>query len=399
MRAYQEKVENSGATADGRLSAEEDSVRFYELSQAVTTAGITPDTYGGPDTDKKQLAQAIARYAAGGGFHGTDGGSANAYVLTALGSFQPTKSYTTGLSVEFFPANTNTDASTINAFAIGLKPIYTEFGAPLSGGEIVKGVLTQLIYDGSLNGGTGAFKLKPWGARYRNLPIFPEITASNNVFTFATSTGQIIIDTGLSFIHRGWTLIKTSSFSSGDRTFATAINKTYHLRWHAPGTGDATDIATYPNGRFRLNDLADSGYNPGAAAETSSTFDSTYDDMLIARVVTDGSNVLTVTALANKATLTAQASLASQTPTTGPSAAQAYDYSPSVTLNWSRAPKIMSVEGMITGNAISVEGYSGWVSSRSATRYAMTASIGTDWRESEGAATSVLAHAIFDALA
>jgi|GEM_PF-3917643 len=306
MRAYQVKVENSGANADGRLSAAEDSVRFYELDKTVVTAGITPDPYGGPDTDKQQLAQAVARYSAGGGYHGTDSGSANAYVLTALGSYQPPKAYFTGMTVEFFPANTNTDVSTINAFGIGSKQIRSDFGAPLAPGSIIKSLLCQLIYDATLNGGVGAFMLKPWAsARGPGLPIHPEITATSNILTFTSGTGTMTINTGLGWRHRGWGLFNSTALDSGARTFATLANKTYHLRWHAPGTGDATPAATYPSGRFVLEDLADVGYNPSALAETDATFDTTFDDMLVARVVTNGSNALTITALANKALLSA----------------------------------------------------------------------------------------------
>ena len=51
---------------------------------------------------------------------------------------------------------------------------------------------------------------------------------------------------------------------------------------------------------FALKDLGDVAYNPAALAEDNPAFDSTYDDMLVARIVTDASNVATITNLANK---------------------------------------------------------------------------------------------------
>lgn len=161
MRAYQLKVENSGASADGRLSAAEDSVRFYELDKAVTTAGITPDAYGGPDTDKQQLAQAMARYASGGVF-ADDTGSANAYVVSAVLSFQPPKAYFAGMMLAFYPDNTNTSAATVNAFGLGIKKILSPSGAALTGGELIAGRFTAMAYDPAADTGAGAFKLKPW---------------------------------------------------------------------------------------------------------------------------------------------------------------------------------------------------------------------------------------------
>lgn len=132
-----------------------------------------------------------------------------------------------------------------------------------------------------------------------NMPFFPEIQNSNGLLTFATSAGQIVINTGLSFLHRGHKVYSTGDFSAGERTFATAANKTYHLRWYPPGHANAPSV-TYPKGRFMLQDISSGGYNPGAAAETVVAFDTTYDDMLIARVVTNGANALTVTSLVNK---------------------------------------------------------------------------------------------------
>lgn len=126
-------------------------------------------------------------------------------------------------------------------------------------------------------------------------PVFPEIISNGGLMSISAISGQVVIATGQQFIHRGGVVYNTSDTLVADRTFATVANKTYHLRWKYNG---GTPI-------FVLNDLADLAYNPASKAETAVDFDTTYDDMLIARVVTNGANLPTVTALLNKARLTA----------------------------------------------------------------------------------------------
>jgi len=175
-------------------------------------------------------------------------------------------------------------------------------------------------------------------AGFLNLPIFPEIQNSNGLLTFATSTGQVVINSGLTFLHRGHRLYSTTSdFDAAARTFATAQSKTYHLRWYPPGHANANP-GTYPKGRFMLRDLADGSYNAGAGAEGLEAFDTAYDDMLVARVVTNAGNVPTVTPLVNKHTLQGRftGSLVSGgTPVNGFSAPW------TVTHNWARTPKVL----------------------------------------------------------
>lgn len=157
---------------------------------------------------------------------------------------------------------------------------------------------------------------------YLAVPIFPDILTVGKVLAFTTSTGQIIVNAAQEFVLRGVRKFSTDSYSLGARTFATVANKTYHLRF------DRT------NG-FRLRDLADGAYNPGALAESNVAFDTTLDDMLVARVVTNGANALTVTALANAARLFASYSASIST-----TASNALTGTWSATLNWSRRPQV-----------------------------------------------------------
>lgn len=123
------------------------------------------------------------------------------------------------------------------------------------------------------------------------LPIFPEVTTGSGVITVtAPSTGTVRVPAAATVLHRGIRTITTA-----ETDLVTTASKTYHLR-----CAIAAGVLT-----FSLKDLADTGsYNPTTAAETNVAFDSTYDDMLVARVVTNSSNVATITNLTNKATLT-----------------------------------------------------------------------------------------------
>jgi len=121
------------------------------------------------------------------------------------------------------------------------------------------------------------------------LPVFPEFsTADGKVNVSSPASGTVRLPGGITFIHRGIKPIVTA-----ETDFLTDISKIYHLRWS-------------PTGGYTLNDLANGVYNPGALAENDASFDTTYDNMLIARVVTNSSNVATITNLVNRPRMTAQ---------------------------------------------------------------------------------------------
>ncbi|ARO22956.1 hypothetical protein TAL182_CH01143 [Rhizobium sp. TAL182] len=139
----------------------------------------------------------------------------------------------------------------------------------------------QYLIDAATGAGdTSNYVLMP-AARAR-LPIFPEVlTSDGRIPVTSPSTGTVRVPAGYDFMHRGIFTITTVQTD-----FATVANKTYHLRWN-------------PTNGFQLKDLADAAYNPGALAETDVSFDSAYDNMLVARVVTSAGNVATITNLAN----------------------------------------------------------------------------------------------------
>jgi hypothetical protein len=153
-------------------------------------------------------------------------------------------------------------------------------------------------------------------ARVR-LPIFPEVQASDGIIPIISpGSGQVRVPAGYNFVHRGIFLVTTVQTD-----FVTSGSKTYHLRW-------TTDAG------FVLKDLADATYNPGALPEGNASFDSTYDNMLVARVVTNASNVPTITNLVNKNRISADGSVTIQATPFGGSA------STPVVLNWARRPMV-----------------------------------------------------------
>ncbi|MGG7581040.1 hypothetical protein [Rhizobium sp. Nf11,1] len=177
--------------------------------------------------------------------------------------------------------------------------------------------IQQLISAATGGGDTSNFVLMP-AARAR-LPIFPEVlTSDGRIPVTSPSTGQVRVPAGYDFLHRGIFAVTTVQAD-----FATAANKTYHLRW--------SSVAG-----FALKDLADVTYNPTAAAETGSAFDSAYDDMLVARIVTNSSNVATITNLANKDRL-ALNDLMTPSALAG-SGGQGARCTETLTYNWARTP-------------------------------------------------------------
>ena len=166
-------------------------------------------------------------------------------------------------------------------------------------------------------------------------PFFPEIETVDAKLVVTPTTGQVVIAGGQSFIHRGTRRVQTSATDEGLRTFATAASKTYHLRWRWNNGAPA----------YALLDLANGAYNPGALAEDNPSFDSTYDDMLIARVVTSGGNVPTVTTYENRARLMTTVHMNSDTYDVADGGNKAYGKRYTGTLNWARTPRAWSCTG------------------------------------------------------
>ncbi|MBZ8133215.1 hypothetical protein [Afifella sp. IM 167] len=167
--------------------------------------------------------------------------------------------------------------------------------------------------------------------------VYPQTLSSDGKINVTSpSAGTILVPPSVTIRHRGVYDISTSAFDeTTERTFATAANKTYHLNL-ALGVGVEA---------LSLDDTTGAGYNPSALAETDSSFDSTYDRALLARIVTDASNVATITPVANLVKLrqTAQETITS-TRTTSGEGTFAHVFS-GVPLNWARTPDVVGAVG------------------------------------------------------
>jgi len=186
----------------------------------------------------------------------------------------------------------------------------------------------QSLIDAATGGGGDPNYVLMTQARAR-LPFYPEVlTSTGKIGVVSPGVGQVRVPAGVSFTHRGIFNVTTVQTD-----LVTDASKTYHLRWN-------------PTGGFVLRDLANVSYNPTVAAETNAAFDTGYDDMLVARVVTNSSNVVTVTDLVNKHSLFASGELSfigaafqDDVPPSGIT-----NFTP-VDLNWSRTP-LTSIQGM-----------------------------------------------------
>lgn len=167
--------------------------------------------------------------------------------------------------------------------------------------------------------------------------VYPEILTASGTFNLSQPTGSSVrIPAGIDLLHRGCFLETTAQ-----QDFSHVANKVYHLRKRWTGTP----------GWF-LEDVSGSTYNPGALAEGNTAFDTAYDDMITHKIVTDASNVATITPLVNKDRILLEISNAGVTTTNN----AADDASRTATLVWNLARQpIMAV----TQVSIQVGGSSG----------------------------------------
>lgn len=198
-----------------------------------------------------------------------------------------------------------------------------------------------------------------------SLPIFPHVkTANGTIPIVSAGDGQVRLPAGTNFLHRGIFNIVTAQMD-----FPTLANKVYHLRWN-------------PTDGFALKDLADVTYNPTALADASPSFDSTYDNMLVSRVVTSPGNVATITNLVNFDRLALSERKTGQP--SGP-ANGTLSYSATQTVGWARTPTIKAVSGSITADvspAASMDHLAAFVDNVDVNRYTAQARVRTDWQNS-----------------
>lgn len=147
---------------------------------------------------------------------------------------------------------------------------------------------------------------------------------------------------------------------SGDKSFATATNNTYHLRFVHESSSGWRNMTRYAanfytahgitDGHFYLASLAETtyegaankAYNPGGIyTDASVEYDSWEDDMIVAKVINNG-GVVTVIPLANSDNLFARTAVAYGVAYS----VDAADWAPipdsAMVLNWGRKPRASS---------------------------------------------------------
>ena len=110
-----------------------------ELQNSILTSGQTLNA-----GDLNQLGKAMSIYGSAGDFY-NDGGSANSYVLTPIGTRQSPPTLTDGVRVRFIAGNTNTGPSTINVNTIGNIAL-KENGVDVVSGRIRAGTVIEATF-------------------------------------------------------------------------------------------------------------------------------------------------------------------------------------------------------------------------------------------------------------
>ena len=101
------------------------------------------------DATNTQLSKAVANYSAVSTFY-TDSGTANAYILTPIGSFESPHAYTNGMLIRFRPANANTGAATVNINSLGVKNLKkTDGSTDLDSNDLKSDEDVEFRYDGT----------------------------------------------------------------------------------------------------------------------------------------------------------------------------------------------------------------------------------------------------------
>ncbi|WP_029236246.1 pyocin knob domain-containing protein, partial [Vibrio coralliilyticus] len=162
------------------------------------------------------------------------------------------------------------------------------------------------------------------------LPIYPEIKTDGNVVSLKLTGTELTVYNNPVYFY-GWQLHRINP--TGIK-FTVDLSKTYHLRFSIQSG-------------LELKDVTDATYNPSSKAEMDASFDSTHDDMLLAKIETG-----TLIPLINKPELYADMQMVgvSNNP----------DHPDRIfSYNWARTP--VQVEGLVIGiNGHSLASFEDW---------------------------------------
>lgn len=223
---------------------------------------------------------------------------------------------------------------------------YSEFAAT----ETTRG-LTRLATPAEAQAGTDPHSVvTPEGLGAATLAIlsnnraFPHVlTEDNRLAVSDNGDGTVTLAEGQSFLHRGFFARSTDDLGGGARTLAIPAGALGHLRWRWTGPSTAPQLV--------FASLSDAAYNPGGLDEGDPAFDTTYDDMLIARIQRVGSGAPQITLLRNAAELLDEITdnAAMDAPNTNGSSREM-----SLVFDWSRRPSMVLpiVTSVTVANAI-----------------------------------------------
>lgn len=102
------------------------------------------------EADVFQISKSVANYSSHGDFF-TDSGSADAYVLAAVGLKNAPTEYSDGMRIRFKVGNSNTGASTVNVASLGVKDIESLDGSAISANDLVINDYVTLVFDSGNN--------------------------------------------------------------------------------------------------------------------------------------------------------------------------------------------------------------------------------------------------------
>lgn len=342
MQDLNNKVDNAGATADGKLSSSEWNEVASELQSFIESTGQTLTSL-----DLLQIVKGVSQYCTVGDFY-TGAGIVNAYTATVVAPMIAPNSLAVGMKIRTIVQITNTGNSTLNAFSSGTIDIMQPGGVHVAAGELSGGTEYEFIY-----------RLSPtihWEVLNAEIPAiegisiqaidYPTIDSADNRIivapSVATNGGTVTYPAGTIIslgeeVTAGETgrmaAYKTSLYSSVDLD----VSSTYYLRakWVSGSVVQyiqkGSDADAIPAGLVGT---------PGGAS--GGGFDSTVFDILLSRVVTGLAGTLpVVTELANKSDLILQSSVyRSDLP-------QQLDWatlaSTDIAIDWARKPSISSI--------------------------------------------------------
>lgn len=142
------KNETAPGVNDGtpyNLTRADDIFGFQQALLKAANIVASGNTDTALDKNSSQYLQAVLHQVLSG-FVFDESGVADAYVLDVVGNNPAPADYEANMTFQFVATNTNTGASTVDVASLGVKNIFFG-GAALTGGEIIVGNTTTIIFD------------------------------------------------------------------------------------------------------------------------------------------------------------------------------------------------------------------------------------------------------------